>query len=336
MISDVLEQAAELSRTGQPFVLTTVVARKRPQSVRPGSTAIILPDGTMRGWVGGGCVRPAVLREARAALEDGQPRLVRLDPASSGDGEWEGVLDYPMTCQGEGAVEVYVEPVLPRPALLVLGRTPVAQALVRFGSALGFRVTAAEPAAREELFPDADAVLTDWIDAARRVGAHGFVVVATMGEDDEGALEAAAASDARYIGLVASRKKGESLLAYLRSRGVDAERAARIKFPAGLDIGAVGAEELALSIMAEIVQLRRAGAGAREQHEAGGGGAPAPARGGVTGPREAVDPVCGMIVEVGASRHTAEHGGRTFHFCCPRCRAAFEREPDRYAPAAAG
>src|SRR5690606_31071891 len=179
---------------------------------------------------------------------------------------------YPMTCQGEGAVEVYVEPVLPRPALLVLGRTPVAQALVRFGSALGFRVTAAEPAAREELFPDADAVLTDWADAARRVGAHGFVVVATMGEDDEGALEAAAAGDARYIGLVASRKKGESLLAYLRSRGVDAERAARIKFPAGLDIGAVGAEELALSIMAEIVELRRAGAIATPETAGGGGG----------------------------------------------------------------
>jgi len=420
MISDVLEQATELSRAGQPFVLATVVARKKPQSVRPGSSAIILPDGTMRGWVGGGCVRPAVLREARAALEDGQPRLVRLDPASSEAAEWEGVLDYPMTCQGEGAVEVYLEPVLPRPVLLVLGRTPVAQALVRFGRALGFRVTAAEPAARDELFPDADAVLTDWADAALRVGANGFIVVATMGEDDEGALEAAVASDARYIGLVASRKKGDSLLAYLRSRGVDAERAARIKFPAGLDIGAVGADELALSIMAEIVQLRRARAGARAGAAApgpasasapgkagGGGGAPstlpdhpgghltsprspgggtaggtagggvrgaaasperesgsgsasarphgasfplaparvegpgmgsalAPARGGVAGPGEAVDPVCGMIVEVAASRHRAEHGGRTFHFCCPRCRAAFEREPDRYAPAAAG
>ena len=350
MISDVLEQAIELSRAGQPFVLATVVARKRPQSVRPGSTAIILPDGTMRGWVGGGCVRPAVLREARAALEDGQPRLVRLAPGSSGDGEWEGVLDYPMTCQGEGAVEVYLEPVLPRPALLVLGHTPVAQALVRFGRALGFRVTAAEPAAREELFPDADAVLTDWADAARRIGADGFVVVATMGEDDEGALEAAVASDARYIGLVASRKKGDSLLAYLRSRGVDEARTARIKFPAGLDLGAVGPDEVALSIMAEIVQLRRARAGAAPPasrraslplapaRAAGPGesGAPAPARGGAVGPGEAVDPVCGMIVEVAATRHTVEHGGRTFHFCCPRCRAAFEREPDRYAPAAAG
>ncbi|HEX7089435.1 MAG TPA: XdhC family protein [Longimicrobiales bacterium] len=443
MISDVLEQATELRRAGQPFVLATVVARKRPQSVRPGSSAIILPDGTMRGWVGGGCVRPAVLREARAALEDGQPRLVRLDPASSGDGEWEGVLDYPMTCQGEGAVEVYLEPMLPRPALLVLGRTPVAQAVVRFGSALGFRVTAAEPAAREELFPDADAVLTDWADAARRIGADGFVVVATMGEDDEGALEAAAASEARHIGLVASRKKGDSLIAYLRSRGVDAERAARIKYPAGLDLGAVGPDEVALSIMAEIVQLRRARAGARagarEWHEGGGdvggeysptrtrtptrararpsspesepepesdpgrsepgtgspsgraggheldpasapnprpeasrqsgsarpgavhahagvavppsdraplaparaaapgmGGASAPARARAAGPGEAVDPVCGMVVEVAASRHSIEHGGRTFHFCCPRCMAAFGREPERYAPAAAG
>lgn len=344
MTGDLLEKGAELSRRRQPFALAIVVTRRPPQSVRAGAAAIVLEDETVIGWVGGGCIRPTVIREALASLADGQPRLVRLDPEGPGVAR-EGVRDYPMTCQGEGAVEVYIEPLLPRPELLVLGRTPVARSVARLGHALDLYVGVADPLATAEDFPEADELSADAEAAARAAGPGTFVVVATMGEDDETSLEAAARSDARYVGLVASRKKAESLFAYLRSRELEEADIARVTCPAGLDLGGVLPDEIALSILAEIVQLRRRGgarAGAEPASPSGAGhGAEAGAAGVAlhalhsaahTQPSaaEAVDPVCGMSVRIATARHTAVHAGRTFYFCCPHCKRAFEREPERY------
>lgn len=307
-MTDILERVAELRRDGTPFVLATVVASYPPQSVRAGAKAVILGDGTIEGWIGGGCIRPVVLDEAREALAARAPRLVRMNAGENRDDAARGVRDYPMTCQGEGGVEIYLEPILPAPRLCVFGDTPVARALSDLAGAIGHVVVSSPN--------EADAV-----------------VVATMGVGDEDALAAAAASGAAYVGLVASRKKANFLFDYLRASGVPSERLERVKAPAGLDLGGMSPGEIALSILAEIVQRRHSLPEKR--------GVPSmkadpslatlaqddrrinPATHAQDDRR--VDPVCGMPVDAATAKHTLEIGGETYYFCCPHCKASFAK-----------
>ena len=289
---DILARIGELRAATTSCVLATVVASYPPQSVRAGAKAIIFLDGTIEGWIGGGCIRPVVLAEARDVLATGVPRLVRMN-AGAARVEGRGTRDYPMTCQGEGGVEIYLEAMLPAPSLSVLGDTPVAHALVRLAAEVGYRVTAT-PAEAEA------------------------VVVATMGVGDEEALAAAAASSASYVGLVASRKKAGFLFDFLRASGVPDEQLARVKAPAGLDLGGMAPEEIALSIMAEIVQRRRTVP--NSQSPVPSSLSPAP-----SAPSTAIDPICGMTVDVATAKHVLEIGGETFYFCCPHCKARFAK-----------
>lgn len=318
MDADIYAIAAHLRADGTPFVLATVVASYPPQSVRPGAKGIVRADGTLEGWIGGGCVRPVVLQEAAEALVDGRPRLVRMNagtasaPAKHGD-----VREYPMTCQGEGGVEIYLEPVFATPRLVVLGNTPVAQSLARIGHEVGYEIVVAAPGASRELFPAHAHIAADLSAALVGSGRSTVVVIATMGAGDEDALAAAAACDAAYVGLVASRKKARSLIDYVQATGVPADRLARVKYPAGLDLGGMSAPEIALSIVAEIVQWRHASrttvcAATREST------ATAPAA-------FPVDPICGMPVDPATAKHTLVVGAETIYFCCPHCKAAYEK-----------
>jgi xanthine dehydrogenase accessory factor len=301
---DLLERVASLRAARTPFVLATVVASYPPQSVRAGAKAIILEDGSIEGWIGGGCIRPVVLDEARDALASGAPRLVRMNAGGTRE-DAPGVRVYPMTCQGEGGVEIYLEPVRPAPTLCILGETPVAHALARLASEVGYAVVSSAN--------DSEAV-----------------VVATMGVGDEEALEAAAGSPASYVGLVASRKKAAFLFDYARASGVLEEQLNRIKAPAGLDLGGVSPSEIALSIMAEIVQRRRP----RRREERSGEASALPnaktssahAPLGLTGEGStAIDPICGMSVSIATAKHTLEVDGETYYFCCPHCKARFAK-----------
>lgn len=375
MRGDWLSYAARLHRDGRPFALATVIARRPPQSVPVGARAIIEPDGRMDGWIGGGCVRPTILREALEALADGRPRLVRVSPDEPLVGEsFRTEKFYPMTCHGGGAVEVYIEPVLPAPRLIVFGTSPVAESLVRLADPLGFRIRVADPAASRDRFPLAEAVVTDVATAAQDAGAGDYAIVATMGTGDEEALEAALAGRAAYVGLVASRRKARALLEALEARGVERARLERVTCPAGLDLGGTSAAEIALSILAQVVATRagrraeRAGADpvpesnpdlsmgksvasiapttgeSRSEPMPLLGHRPTPRSiaGLVSGrppvsalvpsdpPVTGLDPVCGMAVEVAIARHYVTFEGRTFYFCCPRCKAAFERDPEKY------
>ena len=319
MTPDVFAIAARLRGEGTPFVLATVVASYPPQSARPGAKAIVREDGTMEGWVGGGCVRPVVLQEAAEALADGRPRLVRMNVGAAAPQAHGDVREYPMTCQGEGGIEIYLEPVLAAPRLVILGHTPVAQSLARLGAALGFEIVVASGGAVAELFPSYARIAMNALDAIRGAGSRTFVVVATMGAGDEEALAAAAGSDAVYVGLVASRKKGRFVMDYVRSEGMEPARLERVKCPAGLNLGGMSASEIALSILAEIVQTRyatssevvaRATPGKRRSL----GLAPLP-----------VDPICGMTVNPAEARHTLTVGEQTYYFCCPHCKSEFVR-----------
>lgn len=325
---DILKAAQELRGRGEPFAFATVVACRRPTSAYPGARAIVRPDGKVTGWVGGSCAQPIVVQEALKALRDGKPRLLRIRPDAGGEVEvQEGVYEFVMPCQSQGALEIYVEPFLPRPDLVVIGQTPLAQALARLGGMLDFAVCAADPAATREDFPDAETLVTDVASLGIRVGPRAYVVVATMGQYDEDALLAVINQDPRYLGLVASPKRAEAVFQVLRAKGVSEERLARVACPAGLRLGGVTQEEIALSVMAEILQLhRKAAAGLAP--EATVPTPPAEAEG------QAVDPICGMTVAVASARFRSAYGGRTYYFCCAGCKETFDRDPESRAAAA--
>jgi len=327
MHAELLQRAAELARREEPFVLAVVVRRRPASSAQPGDMALVTAGGEFHGWLGGSCTQPTVIREAQRALLDGRPRLLALTPDPTA-AEWTrpGVAVFPMTCHSGGSVEIYLEPILPAPRLVVFGASPTARALVKLAKAMGYSVTAvsaataAEAAAAEAaLFPEADEVLADPAPLAARPRASLFAVVATMGEGDEEAIRGALSLSPAYLGVVASAKCFAQMRGLLLGQGVSAEALAGIRSPAGIAIGAQMPEEIALSVLAEIVERRRAAA---------------PVASG-TAPSEAIDPVCGMTVEIATARYTAEHASRTYYFCGGGCRERFLAAPARFAVARA-
>ena len=321
MFDDLLQQAAVLKEHGKPFVLATVVACKPPTSAKPGAKAIVQPDGNFHGWVGGSCAQPLVTQESLKALQDGQTRLVLLAPdPEEVDVGLEGTVLIPMTCQSEGTLAIYLEPCLPRPELVVIGQSPMARSLAVLGDSLGFRVCACDPSATTELFPDAETLVQQLEAIKGMIGPRSYVVVATMGHYDEEALEEVLSGQASYVGLVASPRRGRAVIDYLQGKGVSPEALQRVKYPAGVDIGAETPEEIALSILTEIVQRMRA------DWE----GVPLePAAQAVQ--VESIDPICNMTVNVAEARYHSNYNGTTFYFCCLSCKEKFEQAPDSYS-----
>jgi xanthine dehydrogenase accessory factor len=310
---DILELGAALAKRGEPFVLATVVWSRAPSSGKAGSTALITQDGKIHGWLGGACAEPTVIREGRKAIEEGTPRVLFLGTAEELEREGRaGVVRVPIACQSEGALEVYVEPVLPTPHLVVIGRSPAVDALARMADALGWR-TAVVDDGGDAGSHDAPTVVTSLDLSAAGVGEGSFVVVATQGHYDEDALARALETPAGYVGLVASHKRAESVLGYLRDRGVRDEALARVHAPAGIDLGHIPNQEIAVAILAELVQLRAAG-----DLE------PPPA---AEARHEELDVVCGMTVDVATARYRTTHEGRTYYFCSAGCLERFSADP---------
>jgi xanthine dehydrogenase accessory factor len=311
----VIERMGELTRSGQAFALATVVWRQGPSSSKQGSRAIITADGELHGWIGGACAEPVVIRAAKQVMADGNARLLLLgSPDQFGTAVPEGMAVVPISCQSEGALEVFIEPVLPVPHLVIVGGSPMAHTLAELARALDW--------------------LTDLVSqqdfTAGSANERSMVIVATQGHGDEDMIERAAAMRPAYLGLVASRRRGEAVLGYLAERGVPRDQLDRVHAPAGLDLGRTTHEEMAVAILAELVQLRASGA-------LGGVPAPraepAPERTGELRLAEAVDPVCGMTVMASASAMPLEHGGLTYYFCCAGCHRTFAENPDAYVKA---
>jgi len=262
--ADILRIIQARKAAGQPFALATVVRTVAATAAKAGAKAVILPDGSVsEGWIGGGCARAAVVAAAHDALADGKPRLVSVQPpdalqdqgVTSGD-ERAGVRFAKNMCPSQGTMDVFVEPVLPQPQLIVAGSSPVAAAIAALGRRLGFTVTACAPASEQAALTEADRRIDGYALTVDEPGAR-YVVVSTQGRGDEAALQAALAIDADYVAFVGSRKKAAALKAALAARGVAPERLARLKAPAGLDLGAITPDEIAISILAEIVAVRR-------------------------------------------------------------------------------
>jgi xanthine dehydrogenase accessory factor len=292
----VLDTAAELVRSRVPFVQATVVRAQRPTSAHAGDTALVRADGVIDGFVGGTCAEASVREYGLRVLVRNEPLLLRIVPEAGPASEEEGAVTVANPCLSGGSVEIFLEPRVPQPRVLVVGDSPIAVALASLGRPLGFSVELAGAAAVPQ--PD---------DAA--------LVVASHGRGEEPALTAALRVGVPYVGLIASRRRGTAVLAGL---DVPDEEKARIHTPAGLDIAARTAPEIALSVLAEIVLERRAGQ------------LPHP----VAEPATAVDPVCGMTVAAVESTLHAEIDGVTYWFCAEGCRRAFLEDPASHAPAA--
>jgi xanthine dehydrogenase accessory factor len=352
---DYLELAHTLRAAGQPFVIATVVRAERPTSAKPGATAIVTADGKLTGWVGGSCAQPTVVREALRVLQAGQPVLLRMgppdlaNPAGMGRAEAPGVLERPMTCISGGTLDIYLEPHLAQPLLVAISHLPIAEALAAFGKGLGYAVTVAGLDVTPERFPQADRVVDGLAFAQIPLRPQTYIVAASHGNYDEEALTWALSTSAQYVALVASPKRARAVVETLRELGIAEERLARLKFPAGLDLGAVTPEEIALSILAETVQLRRRGPAhpvdeaaaktvaaakteatataeaqlAAQRHGPGAGPLIAPSV-------EAIDPVCGMTVEIAGARYASQYQGQTYYFCAASCKRSFEKDPQKY------
>jgi xanthine dehydrogenase accessory factor len=297
-----VRRAGALADGERPFALVTVVRTEPATSARVGDRAVVFADGSMEGWVGGGCIKPTARREALAALEEGTPRLLRITPDTAATQP--GVRMAQMTCASEGTTDLYVEPFLPRPTLVVVGDSPVAATLAAIAAPLGFRLLTldVEPTADDVPYPK-----------------DTWMVVATFGEADEDAVEAGVRLGLSYVGLVASERRAGRVFDELRARGLDDEALRVVRSPAGLPTATDGQEGISVSIIAEIFSLRaRLRPGVSKEPAA-------PEK------SEATDPVCGMTVEVSTARHVTEHGGVRYYFCCSGCKRAFESEPGKYA-----
>jgi xanthine dehydrogenase accessory factor len=312
---DVLAEMGELTRRGQAFALATVVWRQSPSSSQPGARAIITANGELRGWIGGACAEPVVIREAQRVIAEGTARLLLLGtPDQFGGAVPDGMTVIPISCQSEGALEIYIEPVVPVPHLVIIGASPMARTLASLAAALGWRTD-----------------LVDGTDfATDRADERSMIVVATQGHDDEDVLERAVAARPAYLGLVGSRRRGVAVLGYLADRGVPKDQLDRVRVPAGLDLGSTTHQEIAVAILAELVQLRSSGAlaGSRVSTAATGSPRQAGSEGARPAARPAQDPVCGMTVS--PDGHPVRYEDADYYFCCAGCRQAFEQDPHAY------
>jgi xanthine dehydrogenase accessory factor len=320
MFDEFLSRASALRSEERPFAMAVVVSYQPPVSGKPGDKAIIEADGSVWGWIGGGCVQPLVVREALKAIEDGNPRLVRIAPSRTSESE-EGTVNYVMTCHSGGALDIYIEPVLSKPQILIIGRSPVARTLCSLGKAIGYRITVVASGAKRESFPDAD-VLEEELDLQRvRINPETYIVVSTQGEQDEEALEQASRTNVSYISFVSSEVKARKVLDFLAEKGIPRDRLARVRAPAGLHLGGMSPEEIGLSILAEIVQVRKTKTALVGQKEITVG---------ELGKAEAKDPVCGMVVDASEPKYISDYRGETYYFCCAGCKQAFDKQPEIY------
>jgi xanthine dehydrogenase accessory factor len=312
---EILEMARQLNGRHEPYALITVVRAVTPTSAYLGAQAIVLADGTLHGWIGGGCAKDVVIGAAKSAIAKGDPKLVRVsnDRIQSED----DVEQYTMSCASNGTIELFIQPYSPRSALCILGNTPAADEARFLAERLRIRLTAT---------PDEAPI----------------VLVATQGQGDEDALERALKSPATHVLMIASRRKADRLRDVMSMRGVDAAQLARLVAPAGPDAGAKTPGEIAFVAMAGVLALLRGRASvpANPQAQAVTAGArvlvpqppnPHPKADPPAARARYINPVCGMVVDTAASKHVEQYEGVAYYFCCDGCLATFRQDPSKYA-----
>jgi len=328
MYEEFFEKLEELRKKNEPFVTATVVRREVPSSGKSGDKAIIDKFGKMTGWIGGGCVKGIILKEADDAINSGKSRLVKVGKSLS-TLKQEGVVDYKMTCMSEGTVEVFIEPVLPSPHLVVIGKTAIAKALVKIARTAGFRITVVAADITPQTFEKVDELITQINLDQVKLFSSSSIVVCTQGEQDEEALEQVLQKNCSYIGFVASRKKKSGVFEYLLQQGMDQKKLNEVHSPAGIDIAAKRPEEVAISIIAEIIQVHNNKPQHAESFIDTGENADREIQNDIK-PSYYINPVCGVPVDKNSPKHIIEYQGEKVYFCCDGCKVKFEAEPARY------
>ena len=321
MFNDFIKEATLLENLMDPYAIAMVVRRVVPTSGKPGDKCIIRRDGSISGWIGGGCTKGIILKEAMAAMKDGKPRLVSID--NNADAQKEGIVSYTMSCHSGGAVDVYIEPVLPKPHLMIMGRSHIAMALSKLGKTMGYNISIVAENIEHEDFTTADQYLQLSDFNSDQVRSNTCIVVSTQGEGDEVALEHAIKSGASYVAFVASMRKANAIFRTLKDRGVSFDDLKKIKTPAGLNINAKLPEEVAISILAQIIEHIRKPVEVDNNAPAKVSDAPAM-------PEDFyINPVCQVPVHKATAKHVLEHEGEKVYFCCDGCKVSFEKEPSK-------
>jgi len=334
LFTDFIDTTKELHAKKIPFAMAIIVNRVVPSSGKPGDKAVILADGTVVGWIGGGCTRGIVIKEATLAIKEGKSRLVRISP-NGDDRNDSGKIHYNMTCQSGGMVEIYIEPVLPKPNMIIMGKSHVAMALNKIAKAMDYTVSVVSSGADYVMFPGAD-VINDGDLTPNMVLPDTCIVVCTQGDRDAFALKQAALSSASYVAFVASYKKGQAVFQELRADGITFDQLKKIKTPAGLDIKAKLPDEVAISILAQIIEHFRSEGRTPDEETGQGTGSNMKSHSDAdmlvpeVNAGIYINPVCGIPVEKVTAKHVLEYKGESVYFCCDGCKIQFEAEPGKY------
>lgn len=315
MFNKFIDTSSELYESNEAFAIAYVVRKEGLTSGKPGDKAVIKQDGTLVGWIGGGCSKGIIIKEALEAIADGKPRMIAIHPNAS-EGSEKGVKTYSMTCHSGGAVDIFIEPVLPKPQILIVGQSHVAYYLSKLAEAMEFRISCVVTNNNTGMF---DHIKNTYTDFDKIEGSGHYVVVCTQGEGDEQALLAALGMKSKYLSFVASRKKSNAIFKALRGFGVTFDQLRGIKTPAGLDINAKLPEEVAVSILAEIIQNYRSESESESNNE--------PVK---LNDDMYINPVCSIPVSKSTAKHILEFEGEKVYFCCDGCKVSFEKEPEKY------
>ncbi len=335
MFNDFINTTKELYAKKTPFAIAMVVNRIVPTSGKPGDKAVILVDGTVIGWIGGGCTRGIVIKEAGLAMKEGKSRLVRIGQDDIDNQLNSGRIDYQMTCQSGGMVEIYIEPVLPKPHIIIMGKSHVAMALHKIAKAMDYSVSVASKGADMVMFPDADSIIEGEL-TPDLILPDTCIIVCTQGDNDAFYLKQAVLSSASYVAFVASRKKGQAVFHELRADGISFDQLKEVKTPAGLDIKAKLPDEVAISILAQIIEHVRSDTEMPDMAPELGTDPPRQAQLGddlsgiAMNPGIYINPVCGIPVEKATAKHILEYKGENVYFCCDGCKVQFEAEPEKF------
>ena len=318
MYNDLIDQISKYMGQGEEFAVAHVIWREAPSSGKPGDKAIILKDGTIIGWIGGGCVKGIAVKEAREAIRENRSRLVRIDPDEV-NSEDSSHKTYRMTCHSGGTMELFIEPITPNPQLIIVGKSNIARALSKLAIATNLRVHVLSNDVHKGMFPGVNNI-HDRVDLSKiNIDKNTFIVVSTQGEDDEESIRKALETSCNYVGFISSLRKSVKIKEYLEQTELSTNRINELKIPVGMDINAKLPEEIAISILAEIVQLFR-DPNRKEDQESDT----------AINDDTYINPVCRVAVSKKDAKHVLEYGAHTVYFCCDGCKVSFDTEPEKY------
>ncbi|MGB5668683.1 MAG: XdhC family protein [Maribacter sp.] len=335
MFNELALKIEEHLAKGSNFAIAQVIDRIAPCSGKVGDKAIVLETGELIGWIGGGCVRGIVIKEAIEVIKSKRYRRVRISP-EGGTTETANIKEYVMSCQSKGTLEVIIEPVIPQPELIVVGKSNIARKLVQLASAADFRVSVLATDADVQMFPTANHVSELVEFGAFKNLVNTYIIVTTQGEDDELSVKKALQTSVKYVGFVASAKKSEDIKTYLKKEGIPHERIEQLRSPVGLDINAKLASEVAISILAEVIDHFRNG-NASETMPIHNHVHVSEIETTASTPAEDkfaeeyyINPVCQVPVSKKNPKHIIEYKGEKVYFCCDGCKVSFEKNPEQY------